>query len=581
MKTMTDSNERLHYFNHQFLRAEDFTAEQEYHLGRRRLHNRLLHTWGIATGLEVTHQAGAAAVTVRQGVAVDEEGREIALAVDRAIDLSSFPSDAAVFVTIAYDERQTGATDETGIEGNTRWTEAPLVEASASTPPNPGQKLILARATRSGTEVTGVDGSQRRAAGVVGGDLEVRSLALTDPNVVPTRWPRLRLGAADRADLQGNLGVSGDLTAGGTLRGNLASNAVGTGQLADGAVTAAKVAPGAIDAIHLRDQSVGTSKLADNAVSGPKIANATINEVKLDAATRARLVTGGDSHDHAGGDGAQIRHSTLAKDDGRNPHGTTAADVGALPVTGGTVAGDLSVSNGSVVLGTPAGASNHIAFGRPEGKNISVFISAQPQPNVSAGISAALMVWPVTNGVQGVNLISAQNADTLVVSGTARFTGNKIGYVTDTFINGSGETLRTGDVVKLKSTGTVRFQGDSNRIPVAEVSLADREVDPLVIGIVDGEATPAPGEPDNRTEPGDPTSIAPGGDLFVVTLGTYAHCKADATEAPIEVGDLLTTSARPGHAKKAVDPKVGSIIGKALDALSEGTGYISVFVNIQ
>jgi hypothetical protein len=82
-------------------------------------------------------------------------------------------------------------------------------------------------------------------------------------------------------------------------------------------------------------------------------------------------------------------------------------------------------------------------------------------------------------------------------------------------------------------------------------------------------------------DPDDPRSIPGGVELFVVTLGTFAHCKVDATEAPIRVGDLLTSSANPGHARKAAAPKLGTIIGKALEPLDTGTGYISVFVNIQ
>jgi hypothetical protein len=66
---------------------------------------------------------------------------------------------------------------------------------------------------------------------------------------------------------------------------------------------------------------------------------------------------------------------------------------------------------------------------------------------------------------------------------------------------------------------------------------------------------------------------------LVVTLGAYAHCQVDATETPINVGDLLTTSANPGHARKAVAPQIGSIIGKALEPLGQGTGCIAVFVN--
>ena len=155
------------------------------------------------------------------------------------------------------------------------------------------------------------------------------------------------------------------------------------------------------------------------------------------------------------------------------------------------------------------------------------------------------------------------------------------GHITDRFINRSGQRLRTGDVVKLKGTPIARFQGENNNVPIPEVTLADQENDNKVIGIVDSEAIPGPEVPDTRIGADDPTFIEDGGDLYVVILGAYAHCKVDATEAPIEVGDLLTSSNNPGHAKKATDPKLGSIIGKALEPLEQGTGYIAVFVNIQ
>ena len=44
---------RLNYFKHQFLNADDFTAEQWYHTRMRWLLNRSLHTAGVAQGLGV------------------------------------------------------------------------------------------------------------------------------------------------------------------------------------------------------------------------------------------------------------------------------------------------------------------------------------------------------------------------------------------------------------------------------------------------------------------------------------------------------------------------------------------------
>jgi hypothetical protein len=71
----------------------------------------------------------------------------------------------------------------------------------------------------------------------------------------------------------------------------------------------------------------------------------------INASVKAKGVTNGDNHAHTVGDGAQIKHSSLNKDDGRNPHAATAADVGALPITGGNIKGNLAIT-GNVGIGT-------------------------------------------------------------------------------------------------------------------------------------------------------------------------------------------------------------------------------------
>ncbi len=581
---MTDIK-RLHYFDHQFLVEADFTDEQKYHLDMRRRHNRILHTFGVADGLRVK-KSGDNHITIEAGTAIDREGREMVLDSDREMDLNAF-STGDIYITISYAEEETDPTTATGVTGNTRVSETPQIQVinvpPGSPPPGDGSVVRLANFTLdSGGHVPGNNGDFFDAG--------------------------LRQFAGS----------------------SLSPRSVGSGELVNGSVTEQKLA----------DNAVSNRTIENLAVTSAKIANNTVGENKLDAATRGKLVTNGNAHDHDGGDGAKIRHSTLDMNDGTNPHKTTAADVGAvssvdgvsnpggnidlvagnsititpndttkriligenhssatnnphgvtasqtgaLPNSGGTIIGSLDVRRASnsptARLAESSGSASHY-FGREPGKNQSVFISAQENPNVSGGTQACLFIWPVLGNYQALVLSAASGVDTMTVNGTARFTGTKIGYIADTFVNASGRTLRTGDVVRLKSTGVVRFQGDNNLIPVTEVTLADKEDDPKVIGIVVKEATPPPDEPDTRSEPDDPTVIPDGGNLFVVTLGTFAHCKVDASEAPIEVGDLLTTSRNSGHAKKATNPKIGTIIGKALEPLKKGTGYISVFVNIQ
>ena len=58
--------------------------------------------------------------------------------------------------------------------------------------------------------------------------------------------------------------------------------------------------------------------------------------------------------------------------------------------------------------------------------------------------------------------------------------------------------------------------------------------------------------------------------------------KASTEGGDIQPGDLLTTSAVPGHAMKAnANAPQGTVIGKALAALTNDTGVIQMLVILQ
>ena len=57
-------------------------------------------------------------------------------------------------------------------------------------------------------------------------------------------------------------------------------------------------------------------------------------------------------------------------------------------------------------------------------------------------------------------------------------------------------------------------------------------------------------------------------------------CKVSAENGPISPGDLLVTSSTPGHAMRDDNPKVGTVLGKALEPLTSGTGVIKVLVSL-
>jgi hypothetical protein len=118
--------------------------------------------------------------------------------------------------------------------------------------------------------------------------------------------------------------------------------------------------------------------------------------------------------------------------------------------------------------------------------------------------------------------------------------------------------------------GTVMAIGDDARLVESH-----RAYDKRVAGIVSGAGDYKPGivlGKDGSRKDRVPLALI--GKVF---------CKVDATYAPIEVGDLLTTSPTQGYAMKAEDPSkaFGAVVGKALAPLKEGKSLLPILVALQ
>ena len=96
---------RLNYFTGQFLSPDDFTAEQDYHIGKRRLHNLHCHGFGVLHGLKVatTREKTGWTVVIKPGVAIDPKGNEIQLCMKVTFRLPE--SKTAIQVGIRFSER--------------------------------------------------------------------------------------------------------------------------------------------------------------------------------------------------------------------------------------------------------------------------------------------------------------------------------------------------------------------------------------------------------------------------------------------------------------------------------------------
>jgi hypothetical protein len=128
-------------------------------------------------------------------------------------------------------------------------------------------------------------------------------------------------------------------------------------------------------------------------------------------------------------------------------------------------------------------------------------------------------------------------------------------------VEGDRAGYEPGDVLVVSASG----KGAAERASVA--------YSPAVLGVYSA----APAFVGGRSVTGE----AQTGGVPVAILGVVT-CKVSAENGPIRPGDLLVTSATPGHAMRADNsaPR-GTILGKALESLDEGTGIIQVLVTLQ
>jgi hypothetical protein len=124
-----------------------------------------------------------------------------------------------------------------------------------------------------------------------------------------------------------------------------------------------------------------------------------------------------------------------------------------------------------------------------------------------------------------------------------------------------GDDAEPGTVMVLTDEGTLRR--------------SDQPHDKRVAGVISGAGEYKPGLILDKRQ----TAHA----RQPVALLGKVYCKVDAQYAAVQVGDLLTTSATPGHAMKAGDPLLafGAVIGKALRPLAAGQGLIPILIALQ
>lgn len=164
MSSLSDFK-RLNFFTGFFTTEEDWNEGERYHLEKRKLHNRGLHTPGIIEGLNVEPLAdGGLCVRVTAGAALDGDGnliylpRATTVCVPESIELP-----ALVYITIEFNEKESNRVDnvqDPDFSGYTRITEEAKTSASTDAPDNIRLELAQVYVTSRDATIENPDNGQ-------------------------------------------------------------------------------------------------------------------------------------------------------------------------------------------------------------------------------------------------------------------------------------------------------------------------------------------------------------------------------------------------------------------------------------
>lgn len=245
--------------------------------------------------------------------------------------------------------------------------------------------------------------------------------------------------------------------------------------------------------------------------------------------------------------------------------------------------------------GSPASEPiHHVHLATPEGAKLLVRAEGELGGIVAIAGFSVSNIGVFASSEQGTGLfakgaeLAAQFEGSVAVTGNCEVTGalhTTGNHVCDGKLHTKGDHIVDGDIqlagadyaedfdiVDLEGAepGTVMVLDDSGGVRVS-----DHSYDRRVAGVVSGAGNYKPAVILDRQASG--TNRRP------LALMGKVYCSVDASDAPIAIGDLLTTSSTPGHAMKAANPAqaFGAVIGKALRPLASGSGLIPILVALQ
>jgi hypothetical protein len=444
------------------------------------------------------------------------------------------------------------------------------VPTDANTTYAAGAGLALSGTTFS-IATPGVDSTMLKPAAVT--TAAIANFAVTADKIAPGVIPTVDADTTYTAGA--GLALSGttfSIATPGVDSTMLAAGAVTNAALATAAVTTAKIADSNVTEAKIADSNVTTAKIADGNVTTDKLADDGVTSVKLDdsielgsvsPAAAGQMVVRNANGDqiikifsNAGffGQAGRIDLYQHSSNPAGLPGAYIVADIGG--------SGEMGVSNST-------GQPRTKLFGHyadPNDPNIAGPAVEILDPNIVA--ERALLAVTSTGGF--LRLKNAAGANTIRLKGATGdicITGaiNPVGCdVAEAFGHSDPAAVQPGMVMVIDADNP------------GHLTVSSQAYDKKVAGIISGAGGLKPGVKLGQGVEGNAD--------MPLALAGRVYCYVDATDAAVEVGDILTTSGEPGYAMKATDRErtFNAVLGKAMQPLPRGEkGLILVLVTLQ
>ena len=430
-----------------------------------------------------------------------------------------------------------------------------------------------------------VDGTTTAFDG--GGNISVKaSAALTTPNIGAATGTSLSVtGAVTAASTVGGVitGSSASVTGTQTAASTVGGVITGSSASVTGTVTAASTVGGVI---------TGSSASVTGAVSG---ASASVSGGVTAASVAGGVITGSSASVTGAVTGASLV-GTITTASQTNI--TSIGTLSSLSVTGNVTSGNISATNhtgtnvsvtgtvtaASTVGGVITGSSASVTGAVTAASTVGGVITGS-SASVTGAVTGASLVGTITTASQ-TNITAIGTLSSLSVTGNV--TSGNLSVGTGTITGGNIVNSNANGVGNIGSAttyfNTVFAKATSAQYAdLAEKYTADAAYAPGTVVVFGGQAEVTVNAVDSDTKVAGVVSTNPSyimnGTLEAEHVATVALTGRVPTMVvgSVKKGDMMV-AAGLGRARAEADPKVGSVIGKALEDFDGAEGTIEVVV---